>query len=128
MERLPASPRMAPRKESFGRWTGEPGFCSPTTLVILQRNFTTRTKQPQTGITSRRLEDISSRRWLRTAESTSAPRRPWPSLACCLSDSTRSVREIRGARHSCQTQEKRQPDRGPFLAHLFSYALGLSPF
>ncbi len=84
MERLPASPRMAARKESFGLWTGAPGFCSPTMPATLQRSFTTRTKQPQTGTTSPRSEDISSHRWLRTAESTSALRLPSPSSDCCL--------------------------------------------
>src|SRR5260370_31942379 len=93
---------------------------------ILQRNFTTRTKPPQTGTTSRRSEDISSHRWLPTAESTLAPRRPSPSLACCLSDSTRGVREIQETRHPRQCKAAAVSAVASYTT--FILPLGLEPF
>jgi hypothetical protein len=83
MEPLPAFRQMAPRRESFGPWTGKRESYSPTTPATLPRNFTIRTRRLPTEIISQRSAGISLRRWSQTAGSMSAPGPVSPYLACC---------------------------------------------
>src|SRR5207249_5724275 len=81
MEPLPAFRQMAPRRESFGPWTGKRESYSPTTPATLPRNFTIRTRRLPTEIISQRSAGISLRRWSQTAGSMSAPGPASPCLA-----------------------------------------------